>query len=118
MGATDKPTPLGGLSFSERKLIYQGLLSLVKSNSGIGFANHDQGHPAYATGRKGTFDHAQWGDSPEHNQLFRLMHSLSVSLSEAEIDDSSEISEYVFSWSDFCHIAYSAYENAKAKRGV
>ncbi len=115
MSSAKKPNPLGALSFSERKLIYQGLLSLVKSNSGVGFANCDQGHPAYAIGRKGEFDYRMWGDSPEHNELFKLMHSLSVSLSESEIDSSSEILDYVFCWADFCQLAYSAYENAKTR---
>lgn len=107
------PDPLGALSFSDRQLLYQGLLSLVKSNSGVGFANSDQGHSAYAIGRKGDFDYEKWGDSPDRNRLFKLMHALSVSLSEAEIDSSAEVSDYVFCWADFCQLAYSAYEKAK-----
>jgi hypothetical protein len=106
-------SPFGSLDFSEKQMVYLGLLSLVKSNSGVGFANRDQGHPAYVVGRNGTHDYAQWGDSPERNTLFKMMHSLSVELSEAEIDGSSEISEYVFSWADFCALAYEAYLEAK-----
>ena len=33
----------------DRAMIYQGLLCLVRSNSGVGFCNGDQGHPAYAS---------------------------------------------------------------------
>ena len=104
-----------GFSFPEKKIIYQGLLSLVKSNSGVGFCNSDQGHPAYAVGRSGKYDYEQFGDSPERNNVYQMMHALSVSLSEAELDSSSEIREYVFCWTDFCTIAYQAYEEAKNK---
>jgi hypothetical protein len=37
----------------ELAMIYQGLLCLVKSNSGVGFCNNDQGHPAYKAGIDG-----------------------------------------------------------------
>jgi hypothetical protein len=100
-------------SFSEKQLIYRGLLSLVMSNSGYGFANNDQGHIAYAIGKSGKSDYSQFGDSPERNKLFQMMHTLTVQLSDAEIDQSSEIADYVFSWSDFCHLAYSAHERSK-----
>jgi len=101
---------IGALPFAEKLLIYRGLLALVERNSGFGFCNNDQGHPAYGIGRGGTADYEQWGDSPNHNILFKMMHALSVELSAAEVDNSAEISRYVFCWSDFCHIAYSAYE--------
>jgi len=106
-------SPFASLEFSEKAMIYQGLLSLVKSNSGIGFCNNNQGHPAYAIGREGKFDYATWGDSPDRNRLFKMMHRLSVELCKAELDGSSEIGDYVFSWSDFCNIAYASYERAK-----
>ncbi len=107
------PTPFARFDFSEKQLLYRGLLSLVQSNSGFGFCNNNQGHPAYAIGRDGKFDYEQWGDCPDRNRLFKLMHTLSVDLSQAEIDSSSEIGDYVFSWADFCILAYSAYERAK-----
>lgn len=109
MSESEQSDPFERLSFSERQMIYFGLVSLVKSNSGVGFCNADQGHPAYAIGKGGEFDFQQWGDSPKHNKLFRMMHSLSVSLSEAEIDGSSEVGDYVFCWADFCQMAYAAY---------
>ena len=103
------------LSHSERQLIYLGLLSLVKANSGYGFCNCEQGHAAYAVGRSGKWNYDTWGDSPEHNKLFKMMHTLSISLVDSELDGTSEVSEYVFSWSDFCNIAYAAYEENKKK---
>lgn len=103
----------GKFTHSERRLIYLGLLTLVKSNSGYGFCNGEQGHAAYVVGRSGKWDYNTWGDSPEHNMLFKMMHTLSVSLVDSELDGSSEVSEYVFSWSDFCNIAHTAYEENK-----
>src|SRR2546421_12650578 len=105
-------SPFESLTFSEKQLIYRGLLGLVNSNSGYGFCNNDQGHPAYAVGRSGTVDYDQFGDSPERNHLFRMMHTLSVDLSAGEIDESSEIAEYVFCWADFCNLAYAAYQES------
>lgn len=109
------PSPFESLSFFDKQLLYLGLLSLVTSNSGHGFANGDQGHMAYAIGRNGKYNYETWGDSPERNRLFRMMHALSIELSAAEIDGGSEIRDYVFSWSDFCTLAYSAYEDVKKK---
>ena len=97
----------------DKVMIYQGLLCLVRSNSGVGFWNGDQGHPAYAVGREGKFDHQTFGDSPEHNRLFRMMHELSVALCGGDLDGSSEVGNYIYSWSDFCRIAYEAYEKHK-----
>jgi len=114
MGSLSLP-PFSSFSFSEKRLIYQGLLALVNNNSGCGFCNNDQGHPAYAIGRKGEHNYQQWGDSPEHNKLFNMMHTLSVELNAAEIDGQSEISEYVFSWQDFCILAYGAHERQTAR---
>lgn len=102
------------IPFTERQYIYKGLLSLVQSNSGIGFCNNEQGHPAYAIGREGKFDYIAWGDSPEKNKLFKIMQALSLSLCESEIDESSETTDYVFDWSGFCHLAYAAYEKSKS----
>ena len=113
MSTPDQFNPYSSLSFPERQMIYLGLVALVKGNSGIGFCNTDQGHPAYAIGRSGTFDYGQWGDSPEHNTLFKMMHTLSVSLSEADLDSSSEVGDYIFCWADFCSMAYAAYEKSK-----
>ena len=107
-------SPFEALTFSEKRLVYLGLLSLVTSNSGHGFCNNDQGHPAYAIGSNGGHDYQQWGDSPEHNQLFRMMHSLSVELNAADEDKSSEISDYVFSWADFCRIATEANKKTRS----
>ncbi len=98
-----------GLSPSERHLIYESLLHAVKSNSGIGFANADQGHPAYRVGRDGKHDYQTFGDSPDHNKLFKMMHALSVAANETD-ESFTASGELVFSWADFCRLATDAYD--------
>jgi len=112
-GQQNKRSRFEDFSFSEKQLLYRGLLALVNANSGYGFINHDQGHPAYVAGRSGDVDADQWGDSPERNTLFRLMHTLSMDLSAAELDRTAEIADYVFCWADFCTLAYGAYERSR-----
>jgi hypothetical protein len=102
------------LSYADQFMVYEGLFSLVTSNSGIGFANADQGHPAYVMGSKGVIDYEAWGDHPDRNRLFQMMHQLSVSLNEHE-SDRPTTTEYVFAWSDFCRIAVEAYNNQRKK---
>jgi len=104
------------LSTSEQALIYRGLLILVKSNSGYGFHNHEQGSPAYAVGRDGTIDYDTFGDSPSSNRLFKMMHELTLVLSKGDEDGSSEIGEWIYCWADFCRLAYAAYEQHKHER--
>ena len=110
-------SPFGSLDMSQKQLVYRGLLALVKSNSGYGFCNNDQGHPAYAIGRSGKHDYRQWGDSPDDNRLFKMMHTLSVELNVADLDGTSEIAEYIYCWADFCILANDAYLKAKAAPG-
>ena len=43
---------------------------MIETNSGIGFHNCDQGHPAYLLGADdGKVDPVMGGDSPEKNDL-------------------------------------------------
>ncbi len=104
-----------GLDARSRYLLYAALLHVVKSNSGIGFANADQGHPAYRVGaNEGKYDFDAYGDSPESNRLFQMMHSLSVRMNE-EAESFESSLELVFSWQDFCHIAVEAHDKTKKK---
>ena len=94
---------------SERHLIYESLLHAVKSNSGIGFANADQGHPAYRVGRSGKHDYEAFGDAPERNILFRMMHELSVTANAAD-ESFTASGDLIFCWADFCTLAADAYD--------
>jgi len=100
------------LSTSERHLIYESLRFAVKSNSGLGFLNADQGHPAYRVGRTGGHDFHALGDAPEHNRLFKMMHELSISANAAD-ESFSASGDLVFSWADFCRLATDAYDQHK-----
>ena len=55
--------------------MYKALPHAVRTNSGIGFHNNDQGHPVYRVGARGKeFDHI--GDSPADNVMFHLLRAL------------------------------------------
>jgi hypothetical protein len=101
MSAHQDQSPFSVFDFFEKRMLYLGLLALEKGSPEIGFANSDQGHPAYRMSKSGGFDYDKCGDSPDRNRLFKMMHTPSVAPSEAELDGSSEISDYVFSWADF-----------------
>ena len=81
---------------------------MVKSNSGIGFHNSDQGHPDYLDGRDGEIDKRH--DNPDRNSLYQLMRELSETLK-----DSTEFrrEDLILKWSDFCKMTTDSYIRAK-----
>jgi hypothetical protein len=84
-------------------LIYDALIHAIKTNSGIGFHNCDQGHPAYCMGAKDErVDFNTWGDSPNHNRMFKMVCALSKQYGDSQ---GIEISN----WKQFCELAYNAY---------
>lgn len=86
-------------------IIYSALIHSIRSNSGIGFHN-EQGHPAYLMGKDGHIDFHMWGDSPDHNRLFKMVCELSKQYGNSEISN----------WQQFCELAYNAYlEHTKNK---
>ncbi len=93
----------------EKYLIFRALARSIETNSGIGFQNADQGHPAYVVGAKGEeFDSdrvATWGDGPEQNQLLKLLQSFDRSYHE----DGPDLS----TWQKFCSYAVAAYNRSK-----
>ena len=78
---------------------------MIESNSGVGFANADQGHPAYALGRRGIADPVMGGDGPEDNCLFKLLQRFAPEHHE-QIRD-------LRTWSKFCSLAFSAYRHRR-----
>jgi hypothetical protein len=96
----------------ERHLVYETLLHAIKTNSGLGCANADQGHPAYRSGRDGNSDYQTFGDSPERNTLFKMMHELSILMNEQD-ESFRGTPDYVFSWADFCRLVTNAYDQRK-----
>ncbi len=94
------------LSDAERHLIYKALVMMIDTDSGAGFHNGDQGHPAYRLGASdGTSDSNAWGDGPEQNTLFKML----VALSPNFLEDSS-VGPDLTTWQKFCAFATDAYD--------
>ncbi len=93
------------LDYLQKEMVYESLVRMVKTNSGIGFTNADQGHPAYAVGRRGEVNYATWGDEPERNRLFRMMKALAQELVQNE---KSPPIDPVLTWADFCQLGHEA----------
>ena len=68
-------------------------------------AQSDQGHPAYALGRRGEIDPVTGGDSPEDNCLFKTMQRFSPKPHEKVQD--------LRTWSKFCSLAFAAYRRSR-----
>jgi len=84
---------------------FRALVEMIESNSGVGFVNADQGHPAYAMGRRGKVDPVTGGDGPEDNCLFKLLQRFPPEHHE-QIRD-------LRTWSKFCSLAFSAYRHRR-----
>jgi hypothetical protein len=95
---------IDNLSQDEKYLIFKALTHSIRSNSGIGFHNSDQGHPAYELGAQGA-DSAAWGDSPERNCLFQLLTSFDPTYHE---DEGPNLS----TWQRFCAFAVESHHRA------
>ena len=88
----------------EKYLIFEALVRAIETNSGIGFHNEDQGHIAYRAGAKdGDEVNQNLGDSPEENELFKLLRSFGQEFPEYE--PSIDLS----TWQKFCAFAVEAY---------
>lgn len=61
----------------------------------------DQGHPAYARGRKPGKIDVELGDGPEDNRLFKVLQGFSPECHE-QIQD-------LRTWAKFCSFAFASY---------
>lgn len=84
---------------------FRALVEMIDSNSGVGFVNADQGHPAYAMGRHGKIDELAGGDAPEHNRLFKILQRFAPEHHE-QIQD-------LRTWPKFCSFAFAAYRRSR-----
>ncbi len=96
----------------QKELVFRGLKSLIETNTGIGFHNADQGHMVYCEGAEGIAFIASakdQPDSPQKNELYKLLHALSADLSK--LDSQQFTWWYDFdSWKSFCKLAYESYK--------
>lgn len=99
-GASLPPSGSGKIEIRIASVCFQALVEMIDSNSGVGFVNADQGHPAYAMGRRGKIDAVAGGDGPKTNTLFKLLQRFPPVLHE-QIQD-------LRTWPKFCSFAFRA----------
>ena len=86
----------------DASLLYECVIHAIKTNSGIGFHNNDQGQLAYVGGTLGMSD-VTLGEVADENELFSLLNRL------AEIvNKDSKTGVKVYSWPEFCQMAVDA----------
>ena len=85
-------------------VIYDALIHAIKTNSGIGFHNNDQGHPAYMSGAEDGSENM--GDTREENKLYQMLVRLSDRYGKSR-------GVQVRNWREFCQLAYGAYCDAE-----
>ena len=89
----------------EKYLIFKALVRIIETNTGTGFLNEDQGHPAYTLGAQGKVDPVAGGDSPEKNRLFKLI----ASFDQGFQDEGPDLS----TWEKFCAFAVIAFNRSR-----
>ena len=90
------------------RLLYEGLVSLLESNRGLGFYNGDQGHMYYALaadGKRWTGD--QHVDDADSNKTFQLIKKLSRLLNE-DYRAETWFRKELTNWKGFCQFAVKA----------
>lgn len=87
---------------SDARLLYESLIHAIKTNSGIGFHNHDQGRPINAGGAAQIND-ATLGEPSDDNELFSLVNRLAQI-----INKDSQTGVKVYTWPEFCKMAVDA----------
>jgi len=88
----------------QKAMIFNALTHAIETNSGIGFRNGDQGHPAYLAGANAE-DSQAWGETPEENELFQLLLSFDHKFHENGPDLST--------WQKFCGFAVMARDRTR-----
>ena len=88
---------------TDAHLLYDCIIHAIKTNSGHGFHNSDQGHAIYAGGAIGSVDEQTFGEVPDDNELFSLLNRLA-----GIINDNSETGVKVYTWREFCKMAVDA----------
>ncbi len=101
------------ISLHQAELIYLGLKSLIETKSKHGLVNGDGGHPAYLAGMNNE-DHSShdFGDSPDKNPLYKMLHELSNKLKKEGIESHHYKWWYDFKdWKSFCEFVVHSYKN-------
>jgi hypothetical protein len=89
-------------------MIYAALIHAIKTNSGIGFKNSDQGHMPYVLGAQdGRRNCIELGDSPENNRLYKMLLALSP-------EYGARHGVRIQNWRAFCQLAVESHEKAQS----
>ena len=86
----------------DARLLYDCIVHAVKTNSGIGFHNRDQGHLIYA-GVAIEITDETLGEVPDDQELFSMLNRLAGIINK---DTQTEVK--VFTWPEFCKMAVDA----------
>ena len=78
--------------------MFAALVEMIEHNSGRGFHNVDQGHPAYRCAKDAS---GKFGDSPERNDLFQTL----LQFDEKYHDEIRDLS----TWQKFCRFASESF---------
>lgn len=95
-GGESLPKSGRGIYYGDRfeELVFRAIVEMIASNSGVGFHNCDQGHPAYRVGVDGGIG---MGDGPGENRLFQLLQTFDQKYHQGVCDLST--------WDSFCRLA-------------
>lgn len=88
-------------------VIHMALMHAIKTNSGIGFHNSDQGHTAY---RRGACDESGgMEDSPDKNRLYQTLRELNR--------ERGPLVGYpeIHSWRAFCEFATRSHDKVRQR---
>lgn len=88
------------------QIIWECLIHAIRTNSGIGFINNDQGHPAYIVGADENSGRGM-GDSPKKNKLYQMLLDLS--------EDYGQEGTRFRNWREFCKFAIDSANAAKRR---
>lgn len=93
------------ISIEEQALVFQGLLALIETRTGVGFHNTDPGHAIYTLDYNSETAKSEpfLTHPPEQDVLFGLLKRLSRSMREYGYDETNWYRK-VDSWNDFQNI--------------
>ena len=95
-GGESLPKSGSGIYYGDRfeEIVFRAIVEMIASNSGVGFHNCDQGHPAYRVRARGGIG---MGDGPGENRLFQLLQTFDQKCHQEVCDLST--------WDSFCKLA-------------
>ncbi|NQU04764.1 MAG: hypothetical protein HQ568_01625 [Calditrichaeota bacterium] len=95
----------------QKRYMYLGLKSLIEPGENYGRGIHDGGHPVYRAGAHGDKTEDNPADSPDKNELYKMLEELSTYFKGTDITGDKywvDLSD----WQMFCkYVLYNYYRN-------